>query len=236
MTEGRHSTPRHAAVKGQATAKGGARRAPGGARKATATVTAKTTPKAAPKTAPVAGRRIAHKPSAVAVIRAGSVGTLTAVAPLAVLSVACVVGLGANPGAPAAAKDGTRPQPLVPAGSTFAVAHRAKHRASTPDRVQTAASTAPSTTSSTGVVVPPQAGQVPVSEPTSTPTAAPSASPSVAPTPSSPVPSLPVSVPTSTSTPAPLTEAEATAQCLADGVSALDVVALATCVTDLLTP
>ena len=234
MTEGRHAAPRQAAPKSSGAtthvaAKGGARRATGGARKATA----------AKPVAPVAGRRIAHKPSAVAVIRASSVGTLTAVAPMAVLSVACVVGLGASPGEPAAATDGVRPQPQAPAESPFAVDHRAKHRASTPDRVQTAASIAPSTASSgssTGVVVPPQAGQVPVSEPSATPSASPSASPSVVPTPSAPEPSLPLSVPTSTPTTAPMTQAEATAQCLADGVSALDVVGLATCVTDLLTP
>jgi hypothetical protein len=243
MTEGRHSLPRNAAAKGHAAAKGGARKATGGARKATvkatAPATARGTARGTAKPTPVAGRRIAHKPSAVAVIRAGSVGTLTAVAPLAVLSVACVVGLGASPGEPASAKGGVEPQPLVPANSPFAFEHRARHRALTPDRVQTEAVDTASTTAaasstpseSVGIVASPQAGEVPTTAPQ--PTAAPSVVPSVAPSPTvEPTPSLPVA----TSTAAPLTEAEATAQCLAEGVSALDVVGLANCVTDLLNP
>ena len=242
MTEGRHTAPRQTAAKGPATAKGGARKATGGARKATVKVTAQATAsgtsRVTSRATPVAGRRIAHKPSAVTVIRAGSVGTLTAVAPLAVLSVACVIGLGASPGEPASAKGGVEPQPLAPADSPFAVGHRAKHRAHTPDRVQTeavdtSATTAGSSTSSesVGIVASPQAAQLPTTAPQ--PTSAPSVVPSVAPSPTvAPTPSLPVATPTAT----PLTEAEATAQCLADGVSALDVVGLANCVTDLLNP
>ena len=229
MPQGRHSAPRHAAPKGPATPKGGtgtggARRASGGARKGPA---------------PVAGRRVAERHSVLTVVRAGSLGTLTAVAPLAVLSVACVVGLGANPGQPASAKDGVSPQPIVPTGSTFhTAAHRAKHRATTPDQLQAADSVVTSgSVADSGVVVAPQGGQVPTAQPTSQPTAAPTSSPSLAPVPvptALPTTSTPVS--TATATPEPLTEAEATAQCLADGVSALDVVGLAACVTDLLNP
>jgi len=219
MSSGRHTAPRHAAAKG--TANSGTRRATGGARKLGPTTS---------------GRRVAQRPGAVAVIRAGSVGTLTAVAPFAVLGVACIVGLGSNPGEPASAQDVATPKPLAPASSPFIAA--GKHRASTPTSVATDAIRPASvaTSGSAGIVGPVEAihhttAPAPSAAPSSTPTATATPTPTVAPTPTV---TLPISEPTETA--APLTEAEATAQCLADGVSALDVVGLSNCVTDLLNP
>jgi len=243
MTHGRHSAPRHAAPKTALTAspkaavKGGARRSPTGARRADVpTVTG------ARKAAP--GRRVAERRSPITALRASSELTVAAVAPMAFLSAACVFGLGAGSGQPASAEPG--PADGLAKAPTTSTELIGKHRA-LPSAVASASATTAGTTQLAPNVVAPVAGtQSGTTTPgTTDPTriALPASSPSapvatLAPeptsTPSSSPTSSPTSEPTSTPTVAALTEAEATAQCLASGISALDVAGLAACVDALL--
>lgn len=221
MTQGRHAAPRH-------TPPPGARRATGGSRKATP---------------PVRGRRAAERQSPISVLRAGSDLTIAAVAPLAALSAACVFGLGAaGSGDPASAQAAEKTQ-SGPRPSASATEQVGKHRATTTQATtgQSSATQLTAGASESGVVVP-AAGSVPTQQgstsasPTKAePTTAPApVAPTVVETPA-PVPTtLPTTEPTTEPTTAVLTEAEATAQCLESGISALDVTGLANCVADLL--
>jgi len=225
MTQGRHAAPRHAAPPG-------ARRATGGSRKATA---------------PVRGRRAAERQSPITVLRAGSDLTVAAVAPLAALSAACVFGLGAaGSGDPASAQTGEKTQ-SGPRPSASATEQVGKHRATTAQATTSQASATQLTTSlvtsqASGVALP-AAGSAPTQQGGTSASPTKAAEPTTAPAPVVPsVVETPTPVPTATPTTEPttepttavLTEAEATAQCLASGISALDVTGLADCVADLL--
>jgi len=221
MTQGRHAAPRHAAP-------AGARRATGGSRKATP---------------PVRGRRAAERQSPITVLRAGSDLTVAAVAPLAALSAACVFGLGAaGSGDPASAQGSDDVQPKdrpTAAGNQQIGKHRAVTTASDATTAGQATSAAVTHTGSQGVVVV-AGGSVPSATATPTrvaqPTTQPTTEPTAEPTASVPTTAVPTVAPTPTVVPTTdvLTLAEAEAQCLASGISALDVVGLADCVADLL--
>lgn len=217
MTQGRHAAPRHAATPG-------ARRATGGSRKATA---------------PVRGRRAAERQSPITVLRAGSDLTVAAVAPLAALSAACVFGLGAaGSGDPASAQSGEKTE-SGPRPSASATEQVGKHRATTTQATTSQASATQLSTSQASGVVVPAAGSVPTQQGGTTTSPTKAAEPTTAPLPVTPtVVETPAPVPTATPTTEPttavLTEAEATAQCLESGISALDVTGLANCVADLL--
>jgi hypothetical protein len=218
MSEGRHAAPKKGARRASVPAAGTGSRAP--------------------------GRRVAERTSAVAVIRGGSKAGVAAVAPMAVLSVACVVGLGGSTSDTASAHSGDKLQPDPSPLSRHATSGAGRHRAAPERSVVQTATRVPGkhSTGTTSYAV--QSPAAPVAQPAvshpvqsapvqhQTPVAVPSPAPTVAP---SPVPTvLPTPAPTTAPAPAPLTQAQATAQCLASGISALDVPALTDCVNALL--
>lgn len=238
MPKGRHSAGRVAGQRRRTTRLDdpppGARKAPPKARKASPTRVGG---------AKVAGRRVADGNGRPVVLTALSSGEkLFAVLPLALLSVGSVAGL-------AAVTDGQATKSPSPADAGSAAGPVGHETASppvlgetpsaapaavfaTPSRVATSAGPGPDTTSqastdgSTDTSADGSAGSpaeiqaaadIPAAEAPATP--APTSSPTTAPDPAAGD---------------PLTEAEATALCVASGISAADVLALGTCVEDLL--
>jgi hypothetical protein len=179
--------------------------------------------------AQVAGRRLAHGDGRPAVLTAlGSGEKLFALLPLAVLSVASVVGLAANGDG-----DATASAPPVDRGTTSG---QVGHQAARPSIGTTQAPAAtPANTSPVVVDEQPDPVDAPTApQPRAEPSRSPTGSPAEAdpPQPAAP-PASPTSEPDATDDNL-LTKAEATAQCLQSGISSLDVVALTACVQDLL--
>lgn len=212
--------------------------APSGARRAA------TSPAGGARAARTPGRRVAERPSTVAVIRAGSKGALAGVAPMAVLGVACVVGLGGGGGDSASAAPGARPTPSPL--SENAHSGQGRHRAAPVVRHAHTAQHLPGRhvtgTTSYGVETSAGFGQpeavLQPTGPAATDSSAPAAKQSAAPSPNPNTDPSPLPLPSATATPqgTVLTQAQATAACLQSGISALDVAGLTACVTDLLTP
>jgi hypothetical protein len=192
--------------------------------------------------AQVAGRRLAHGDGRPAVLTAlGSGEKLFALLPLAVLSVASVVGLAANGDG-----DATASAPPVDRGTTSGqVGHQAALRQAPQSGTPTAArpsigstqapAATPENTSPVVVDEQPDPVDAPMApQPRAEPSRSPTGSPAEAdPPPPAAPPASPTSEPDATDDNL-LTKAEATAQCLQSGISSLDVVALTACVQDLL--
>lgn len=226
MGKGRHSAGHGAAHRRTTT---GSRKAPPEARRASP---------ARVGGARVAGRRVAGGDGRPVVLTAlGSGEKLFALVPLAILSVASVVGLAASgDGDPAPADPGTAAGPVGP---------QTAPPSQVPARV-TPTAARPAMTETTAPVVigedtPPEAVEeqrAPVEQPTATrPPVEHPVDPADRPAEAEPTTPAPTGSPTATPEPAEddvLTRAEATARCLASGISTVDVLALGACVDDLL--
>jgi hypothetical protein len=184
------------------------------------------------------GRRLANGDGRPAVLTAiGQGEKLFALLPLAVLSVASVVGLANGDGDPAAS-----PAPVDRGTTSGPVGHEAAVH----HQPVSAAPTARPSISKTATPV--DEGEdtspetIPVERdsndepPASSPRVEPPESSSDSPAEAEPPPSSPTSptTPPDTTEDDGLTKAQATVQCLQSGISTLDVVALAECVEDLL--
>jgi hypothetical protein len=191
--------------------------------------------------AKVAGRRLADGRGRPGVLTAiGSGEKLFALLPLALLSAASVAGLATNgDGDPAAT-----PSPEDALTSAGPFGHQVVHRETPANGTPTSARPSLSET-----VPPVMAGEdtspeaIDQEDDSGDETTAPSpqVEPSAAPTHSSSEADSPSPAPTPSPTTPPdatddtvITRAEATVQCLASGISSLDLLALATCVEDLL--
>jgi len=263
MSHGRHTAPRHAAPrpgsKSSATSTPGTGKAasPGGARKATTGGARKAEPgvRRTPST-PAGGRRIAGRPPVVhtTVTRFSAGQKASALVPLAVLSAAWTAGITGHLWSAGgdAAVGATAPSGSVTSVRTTGAADEASRsgdRTGLPTAALPSSSPGEQAPTSPGIGLPSESA-TPTTSPTSgpyfTPTSGPTVYPTLAPTSvttTSPT-STPTSTATTTSTASPtsttstssgvLTVAEATAQCLDQGISALDVVALDACVDNLL--
>jgi len=236
MSKGRHRAGHvaghHRTSTGGRKAAPGARKAPPEARNASPTRVGG---------AKVAGRRLAEGDGRPVVLTAlGSGEKIFALLPLAILSVASVVGLAANGEGDAA----TSPSP-VDAGTTAGqVGHEAAHHQVSAAGTPTSARTSISETASPVVMDEGTSPETVDEERESVNDESTAASPRVEP-PAEPTGSsaeaAPPPAPTASPTTTPdttdgdiLTRAEATVRCLESGISTLDVVALAACVEELL--
>jgi hypothetical protein len=188
----------------------------------------------------VAGRRVADGNGRPVVLTAlGSGEKLFAVLPLAILSVGSVAGLAAITNGDAA----TPPSPADSGTAAGPVGHETASRqmleratpspapaaiSATPSRVATGAGPGPDPIeeASTGGSADASAGSLPeIPVATHSPAAE---------EPATPAPTSSATTSPDPTTSDPLTEAEATALCVASGISAIDVLALGTCVQELL--
>jgi len=239
LSKGRHSAGRAAGHR-RATARlhnppPGARKAPPGERKTSPTRVGGVE---------VAGRHVADGSGRPVVLTALGTGEkLFAVLPLAILSVGSVAGLAAMTNGDAA----TSPSPADPGTAAGEVVHETASRRmlaratpspapaaipATPSQVATGAGPGPgaideaSTNGSADGSADASAGSLPeFPVATHSPAAA---------EPATPVPTSSATTSPDPTGSDPLTEAEATALCVASGISAADVLALGTCVQDLL--
>ena len=234
MSQGRHSAGRAAGHRRRTT---GVRKAPAGARKA-----APEARRASPARvggARVAGRRVADGNGRPVVLAAlGSGEKLVAVLPLAILSVGSIAGLSAMTNGDAA----TSPSPVETGTAAGSVgdepASRPVHARvvltaapatiseASPPQVVSDVGPGPGTVDGQRVSTAGRAGSPAGTRPATDGSAAderttPAATASATPTPGPPGSSS-------------LTEAEATARCIASGIDAADVLSLGTCVEDLL--
>lgn len=235
MGQGRH---RAGQVAGQRRTHTGARKAAPGARKAPPE--ARRASPARVGAARVTGRRMANGDGRPAVLTAlGSGEKVFALLPLAVLSVASVVGLAANgDGDPAASPSpidtGTTAAPIGHDAGTRQVPVSGTPTAARPSIAETQSPVVPDVGTSPETVDE-ESGPVdesPAPSPRVEPPAAPTESPAEAEPPSDPTTPPPTAPDTSDGD--ILTKAEATVRCLQSGISTLDVVALAACVEELL--
>jgi len=206
MPHGRHAAPRHVAARVPRVRRSGSGAGKGGARRATGGQGRSSGARLS------GGRRVAERPASPVF---GPATTLSAVMPVAILSAAwMVVSVGdvSESDANAAEQAGS------PLRTSFAAQPLVGRHAAGPQRgelpVGATVLTAGASLPASGTTVGPSSGA----------TAAPTSSPTSAPT----------STQTAGTVDSTLTAAEAEAQCLEDGVSALDVAALSACVEDYL--
>jgi hypothetical protein len=196
----------------------------------------------------VTGRRVADGNGRPAVLTAlGSGEKLFAVLPLAVLSVGSVAGLAALINGDAA----TSPAPADSGAAAGSVVHETASRqmlergtpspapaaiSTTPSQVATGASPSPDTIDEASTD---ESADGSTDEPEDESVGSPVETPAATDGPPTEEPATPVPTASATATPEPtasdpLTEAEATALCVASGISTIDVLTLGTCVQELL--